>query len=211
MDSELLKVIPKESIFVSYRSPKNIKSLLINSKLRTDDATEPTQHGCFKCNKCYLCRRYLQETRTFTSHHTQQTFNIKQNITCNNKNVIYLIECSTHECSYVGYTTNSMKMRFSNNKSHIKKKKHSCEICTHMIMENHDLDFSTTARYDETMSHHIKVTLIEEVKGINEGESTQDKERKCERREAFWQRQLRTLTTYGGLNVRDGGRNYLNS
>ena len=79
-----------------------------------------------------------------------------------------------------------------------------------MIAENHELNFDNIKKYDETMSHHIQVTLIEEVKGIDENESTQEKERKCERREAFWQRQLRTLTTYGGLNVRDGGRNYLN-
>ena len=78
-----------------------------------------------------------------------------------------------------------------------------------MIMENHELDFSTTATYDETMSQHIKVTLLEEVQGINEGDNTQEKERKCERREAYWQRQLRTLTTYGGLNIRDVGRHYL--
>ena len=222
MDPELLKVIPKESIFVSYRSPKNIKDLLISSKLRNIDDTrqqqqqqqqqsqQQQQQGCFKCNKCYLCRHYLRETETFTSYHTNQTFNIRQSITCNTKNVIYLIECLTHECSYVGYTTNTMKMRFSNNKAHIKKKKHSCEICTHMITENHDLNFDNIKKYDETMSHHIRVTLIEEVRDIHENESTQEKERKCERREAFWQRQLRTLTTYGGLNVRDGGRNYLN-
>ena len=27
---------------------------------------------------------------------------------------------------------------------------------------------------------------------------------------AFWQRQLKTLSTYGGLNIRNGGRHYLN-
>ena len=211
LDGELLKVIPKDSIFVSYRSPKNIKDLLISSRLKNiDQQSENIENGCFKCNKCYLCRHYLQETNTFTSYHTNQVFDIRQNITCNTKNVIYLIECILHQCSNVGYTTNNMKMRFSNNKSHIKKKNATCEICTHLITENHNINFQTNSTYDETLSKVLKVTVIEAVQGIEEGDSTRVKEEKCEKREAFWQRQLKTLTMYGGLNIRDGGRHYLN-
>ena len=211
LDPQLLEIVPKDSIFVSYRAPKNIKDLLISSKLQNfDQQPEQTiENGCFKCNKCYLCRHYLQETKTFTSYHTNQIFDIRQHITCNTKNVIYLIECLQHEVSNVGYTTNNMKMRFSNTKSHIKKKNLSCEICSHMITENHEIDFSTNLSYDESLSKLVKVTVIEAVQGIREGETTQAKEQKCEKREAFWQRQLRTLTTYGGLNIRDGARHYL--
>ena len=100
-------------------------------------------------------------------------------------------------------------MRFSNNKSHIKTKNHSCEICTHLITENHEIDFRSNATYDESLSKLVKVTVIEAVRGIGEGDTTRVKEEKCEKREAFWQRQLKTLTTYGGLNIRDGGRHYL--
>ena len=211
LDPQLLEIVPKDSIFVSYRAPKNIKDLLINSKLRNFDQ-QPEQHienGCFKCNNCYLCRHYLQETKTFTSFHTNQVFDIRQHITCNTKNVIYLVECLQHLVSNVGYTTNNMKMRFSNTKSHIKKKKLSCEICSHMITENHEIDFQTYSTYDESLSKLVRVTVIEAVQGIEKGDSTKVKEEKCEKREAFWQRQLRTLTTYGGLNIRDGARHYL--
>ena len=100
-------------------------------------------------------------------------------------------------------------MRFSNTKSHIKKKKLSCEICSHMITENHEIDFQTYSTYDESLSKLVRVTVIEAVQGIEKGDSTKVKEEKCEKREAFWQRQLRTLTTYGGLNIRDGARHYL--
>ena len=119
------------------------------------------------------------------------------------------MECILHQCSNVGYTTNNMKMRFSNNKSHVKKNA-TCEICAHLITENHDINFHSNSTYDETLSKVLKVTVIEAVQGIEEGDSTRVKEEKCERREAFWQRQLKTLTTYGGLNIRDGGRHYLN-
>ena len=86
LDQELLKIIPNESIFVSYRSPKNIKDLVMNSKLRnTETHTSTEENGCFKCGKCYLCKHYLQQTNTFTSYHTNQIFHIKQHITCNTK------------------------------------------------------------------------------------------------------------------------------
>ena len=210
-DEELKNIIPKSSVFVSYKSPKNIKDILISSKLK--DTTLPHEitesKGCYKCNKCYLCRWFLQETKTFTSMHTNQIFNITSKIDCNTVCIIYLIDCLKHLCSYVGYTTTNMKVRFSTDKSHIKKNRCSCEIVTHMITENHDLDFSDFRKYDESHSKSIRVTLIEKVLGINEGDSIEVKEEKCEKREAYWQKQLKTLRTYGGLNKRDGKKYYL--
>ena len=78
-----------------------------------------------------------------------------------------------------------------------------------MITENHEIDFRTNLSYDESLNKLVRVTVIEAVQGIGKGETTKVKEEKCEKREAFWQRQLRTLTTYGGLNIRDGVRHYL--
>ena len=40
LDKELLKIIPKESIFVSYRSPRNIKDIIINSKLHNTEGEQ---------------------------------------------------------------------------------------------------------------------------------------------------------------------------
>ena len=54
--------------------------------------------------------------------------------------IIYLMECMLHQYSNVGYTSNNMKMRFSNNKSHVKRNA-TCEICAHLIIENHDINF----------------------------------------------------------------------
>ena len=59
------------------------------------------------------------------------------------------------------------------------------------------------------MSKHINVTVIEIVENICDGDTIQVKEEKCEKRELFWQRQLRTFTTYGGLNIRGGNKYYL--
>ena len=151
-----------------------------------------------------MCKWYLKETKEFTSYRTNQVFRIKDNITCEDKYIIYLVDCDFHQVSYVGYTTVNMKSRFSNDKSHVKKNKCTCEKVTHLIKEKHDLDFNSMAKYDETLSKYVTITLIEKVKGIEASDSSKVKEDKCERREAYWQRELKTLTVYGGLNKRDG-------
>ena len=69
----------------------------------------------------------------------------------------------------------------------------SCEICSHMITESHEIDFRTISTYDESFSKLVKVTVIEAVQGIREGETTKVKEEKCEKRQAFWQRQLKMM------------------
>ena len=95
-----------------------------------------------------------------------------------------------HQVSNVGYTTTNMKMRFTNNNSHIKSNKCTCELVTHLITENHDLDFTNYKKYDETLSKHVRVTIIEKVEGINGNDSIEVREKKCEKREAYWHRQL---------------------
>ena len=96
-----------------------------------------------------------------------------------------------------------MKPRFSNNKAHIKCKNSSCEFVKHFIESEHnDIDFSSHSNYDKTLSRHVRVTLIEKV-NVEAGASKAQKEAKCEEREGYWQTQLKTLSIYGGLNVRD--------
>ena len=204
LDNKLEKIINPENIFVSYRSNKTIKEILISNKLKSVENTRDVETGCFKCDKCYLCKWYLKETKTCTSYHTNQVFHIKNKVTCNSKYVVYLIDCDLHKKSYIRYTTTNMTMRFSNNKSHVKSKKCTCEIVSHLIKEIHDLDFSNYRNYDESLSKTISVTIIEQVNGIRESDSTEVKEAKCEKREAYWQRQLKTLKSFGGLNKRDG-------
>ena len=143
---QLKKIINPDNIFVSHRSNKTIKEKLICNKLRSQQSQEvdtaSVNAGCVKCDKCYLCRWYVKETKEFTSYHTNQVFRIKDNITCEDKYVIYLVDCDFLQVSYVGYTTVNMKSRFSNDKSHVKKNKCTCEKVTHLIKEKHDLDFS---------------------------------------------------------------------
>ena len=226
LDPKLSKIIPSSSVFVSHRSAKTLKDLLISSKLpagtpnnnsvehdanpqadlnsipRTS-CNEIDKFGTKSCDKCYLCKNYLQVCNQFSSYHTEQIFRHKSELSCKDECIIYLCECVTHKISYTGYTITSMKTRFSNNKSHIKCKNASCEFVKHFIeVEHSDIDFSNRNSYDTSLSNHVRVTIIERVI-IDPGASKAEKEAICEEREGYWQTQLKTLHVYGGLNVRD--------
>ena len=45
------------------------------------------------CNFCDICKDFLEAERKFTSKVTGQTYFIKRYLSCNSKNVIYLITC----------------------------------------------------------------------------------------------------------------------
>ena len=106
--------------------------------------------------------------------------------------------------SYVGYTQHTMKVRFSNHKSHIKKFVILCEFTRHILSNDdlHPLDRSSFKSYDESLSQLVDITLIEDVK-IDAKASKEEAKRICQAREAFWHEELRTLSAFGGLNKRE--------
>ena len=123
-------------------------------------------------------------------------------ITCADEGVIYIIDCITCSMSYVGYTICKMVSRLSNDKSHIKKCKKTCEITKHFIENDHDLDSSNILNYNLSLSKHLRVTLIESV-DFEKSLTSMQKETVCQIRETYWQTQLKCFTRYGGLNKRN--------
>ena len=64
--------------------------------------------------KCVLHEKYLSVGSTFTNFHTDQMFNIVGDIDYNTKGIIYLLDCKACRVSYVGYSQDNAKLRFSN-------------------------------------------------------------------------------------------------
>ena len=159
--------------------------------------------GCFGCEKsCDLCKNFLMESKTFSTPNTTQTFKIKSRIDCNSKNVIYLIfDKKCPQVFYIGYTEDTMKVRWRNHKSHIKKCIKSCEIATHFTANMnsvHKLDKSSQPVYTSQLKEHISVLMIECVEPV-EGVIMTDTMRK---RENFWQAELKSAMMFGGINKR---------
>ena len=215
LDQELKAVIYPDNIFVSFRGNSTLNDMLIHSKLpgiqnTTTDST-PSSHNnfyqgrCQSCpKKCVLCKNYLTESETVTSHHTNEIFNINDIIDCNTPNVVYLINDNICNVSYTGCTVDSMKNRFSNHKSHIKYLRRTCELSKHFSDNKvlHDLDKSSNKNYDVSLKNHLQIIAVEKVDISNIPNTTYDRLKACEIREEYWKNKLKTLKVYGGLNTR---------
>ncbi len=126
---ETNKLFNNDSVFVSYKIEQNILSMITKNRFKCKsscsvspqqqsnsqgDITVVSNAGCFGCvKKCALCKDFLVECQKFTSSKTNQTFNIKTRITCETKNVIYMItDKICKDVFYVGHTRDTMKVRW---------------------------------------------------------------------------------------------------
>lgn len=71
------------------------------------------------CTKCTFCKTYWKQVSVFKSLVTFCTFSIPSKdiatcLTCNSKNVIYLITCKKCEVQYVGLTTQKLRIELVN-------------------------------------------------------------------------------------------------
>ena len=220
LDPELCKAVDPDGIFTSFRGTKTLQEILIHSKLSpaeessvqdTDPAPSDTAEvtstgGCFPCAKrCDLCKNFLKTTSTIRSFHTNQVFSINGRLDCDTKNVVYIVNDMKCQLSYVGCTSDSLKVRFRNHKSHIKTKRRTCELSCHFIDNEclHNLDRTSAKLYTSSLSEHITVTILEQVDVGNIELNAQDRLIICKQRENFWQNQLKTFKHFGGLNVRE--------
>ncbi|PJE77742.1 hypothetical protein CI610_03332 [invertebrate metagenome] len=126
------------------------------------------------CNskRCETCP-FLQVTVCFYSSKTTEVFNMKQDLNCNSKNVIYLITCRKCDSQYVGQTSLSLRDRFTRHRFDIRHKKDK-PVARHFNQNGHSLE-------------HVNITPIEQVPDssfLNE-------------REGFWIDKLQTLTPHG--------------
>ena len=95
--------------------------------------------------QCILCKNYLLKTEYAYSYHTSTRFRICENIDCNSKSVIYVINDKICEVSSGRYTADNMKIRFTNHKSHIKFDKRFWKVSKHFAdnIHFHQLDKSS--------------------------------------------------------------------
>ena len=229
VDPTLTKIIKPENIFVSYRGNKTIKDILVHSRLHEDkkpfwkssslmstqnnpnisktavDAPPPIDgdNGCYRCESgCKVCDLYIKETHTAQSFHSDFVVNIQGKLTCGTIGVIYLINDLLCRRSSIGSTENNTKVRWSNHKSHIKMNRRTCEISVHYNdSEFHNITKDPLNVFDLELSKQIEIIIIEKVDFGNRIDK--DKTAFFKERELYWQNQLNTFESFGGLNKRD--------
>ena len=95
----------------------------------------------------------------------------------------------------------SMRIRVSNHKSHVTKIKLTCRVAIHFNDRTvHKIDYENNI--DTTLPKELIVTLIDKVVP-DPWDSTESITKKLGKKEGYWQSQLRTLESDGGLNIRN--------
>jgi len=166
------KISENHKVVVAFKNSKNLKQILIRSKL------ENIANGHFyTCgnNRCNTCKFYAIDTTNIWSSHFNSKHRIQNKITCSTRNLIYLITCQKCHLQYVGETSRTLRDRTADHISTIKLKKQT-PIGIHFNSSKHSvLDF--------------KIVGIEAIENENTKLRTS--------REKFWQRTLGTLYPRG--------------
>ena len=179
--------------------------MLTHSKFKQAKISEnPSEGMCKSCGNCTFCNNFLEEASEFSSYHTNKTYKIKSILTCKTECIVYMIQDLVCNKTSIGSTYTDMCTRWGNHKSHIKRAYLKCEIARHFNDPNsgHTLDTTSQIAYTNCLKEQLKVIIIEKVV-VNDNDSKETKIKKCEKREGYWQTQLKCMTRYGGLNIRD--------
>jgi hypothetical protein len=166
------------------RDTQNLKERLAPSKVVLMRNEEMGEKGSRPCGTgCVVCP-LLETTRAkiFKSCATKMTYKIRQDVTCESKNVIYLVTCGRHNTQGVGYTTD-FKNRVANYRNHHKKNVQSCGISQHFQERGHVFE-------EDFLIQPI-------VKIVRPPASKEELKRRLEEFELYWQENLVTYEPHG--------------
>ena len=128
------------SVRIGYRRPKNLKDILVKTKLTTDatcsDQPRTKPDLACKARNCRYCRK-LEKGGKITSKTTGSKYYAKTNVTCNSNNVVYCISCIRCGKQYVGQTKNSLKQRFQSHFYYIAHDAEKTEVSRHFNRDGH--------------------------------------------------------------------------
>ena len=168
------KAVPLPPI-LGQRNPPNLRSILMPSVLPSSLSESP---GCYQCNskRCVMCADHLVEATSVTSHHSGKTFQLRNRLSCNSTNIIYLLYCNKcKHTQYIGETKNTLKTRFYLHRSHIKKNTGTL-VTQHFNKTNHTLNDMKCIAVERVYGHGLEARL---------------------ERERAWMARLQTLQPHG--------------
>ena len=107
-DQTMREALSTSKIIKSKRQPPNLKKILTKAKFA--EQASRTMHKVFKCNRanCALCD-YLAEGNSF--NFKGKTFYVKETMSCDVKNVIYVLQCNGCKEYYIGQTGDKLRSR----------------------------------------------------------------------------------------------------
>ena len=136
-ENHLANVFP-EAPLVAFRRQRNIREHIIKAKLAPNTNTRERRmlNRMKKCGKCIVCS-YVKEGNTIKS--SNFTWKINKKVTCQNSNVIYLIQCNKEQCKqqYIGFTTKVFRERMKQHLGYVRNKVLTQATGTHFNLPGH--------------------------------------------------------------------------
>lgn len=143
--STIFKAPPK----VVYRRNRNLKSMLTNNRLNSNNNS-----GCRPCNstRCLTCQ-HMQSASQIQTQNGNFTWKIKKSFNCKSANVIYCIQCALCQKQYFGETQQEFQKRMTSHRYDII---HSVDtaISEHFNSDNHRLEHMQVYIIDGGFSKH---------------------------------------------------------
>ena len=106
---------------IAYKRNASPRDLLVHSELPQNKPSNQQPAGIHKCNhpRCLTCS-FLQEGQTnYIFFNTNESRKITDYISCNSKNLIYLIQCKRYHSQYIGETKRKRNERFGEHRRSI--------------------------------------------------------------------------------------------
>ena len=140
----------------AYKRQKNLRDLLIKSKVPPPKSTHPTREikGMNKCGKACTACPYVQQTKKIKID-KEDTWEIRRKVNCNTYNCIYMIQCQKCGEKYIGQTGRIIKFRIAEHRSYISNQVIARATGAHFNLPGHSLA-------------DLRYTVIEQVKYNNE-------------------------------------------
>ena len=130
---EQVKKVFSPAPFVSFRSPRNLKSYLVRSKIYPLERKVDSEK-C-KSKRCLLCLN-APETDVFEPFQNKEQYKINHQLNCNHKCLIYLPSCKVCGFQDVGSNTDKFRLRWNNYKENNRKAKSREEHTQPLVFEH---------------------------------------------------------------------------
>ena len=158
---------------VAFRRSLNLRDLLVTAKISSNSANPHLPSGSFRCGKnCSTCPYISHGLTSYTFSSTGETRSIKSNLTCDTKNLIYMIQCNRCNLQYIGETKRRLKDRFNEHRRTIDNantKSKPTTAAEHFLSSNHTANDMQLIPIEKIFSNRDSIRKAREAFVIQKG------------------------------------------
>ena len=146
-------IFPKPPL-IAYKRPMNIRDKLIRAKV-PPKTTRPKRikSGMSKCNKpCSICP-YVNQQKVVKSSVTNVTVQLSKHHTCNDRNIVYIINCKKCKQQYIGETDKTVRERMLQHLGYVRREETSQATGFHFNQPGHKMSDMSISVFERINNH----------------------------------------------------------